>query len=370
MLAGLDRHPHARAVLEGGLPPAGSPSHAYLFHGPAGAGKRDVARAFAAELLAEGAADPGAVRGRVLRGSHPDLTWVTPSGAAEMLVSDIDEPVVAAVSHTPFESTRRVFVIERADTMNDRAATKLLKTLEEPPSFAHLILLTARPSEVLPTIYSRCQVVRFDAPSAEQLEERLGRHGAIGDQARACALLALGDGERAVALATGEGPSLRAAAEAFARAMLSGALAGEPWSDVLARAKRLGEAAGTEIEQRVAADAEVLPEKERRRAQREGADAAKRAIRRARTGAIDEGLRLTGLWLRDVSCVADGAEPLVYAVDRIDALREDAAGRDVHRLREAVALVDETRAALTLNVGEELAVEALSGRVARLVATR
>src|SRR3954452_11242887 len=89
-LAQLDRHPHARAVLSGALPPAGSPSHAYLFHGPAGAGKRAAARAFAAALLSEGADDSDSIRGRVARGAHPDLTWVTPSGAAEMLVSDID----------------------------------------------------------------------------------------------------------------------------------------------------------------------------------------------------------------------------------------------------------------------------------------
>src|SRR3954454_20243680 len=127
MLAGLERHPHARAVLSGALPPGGSPSHAYLFHGPAGAGKRAAARSFAAELLSEGAADPDAIRGRVERGAHPDLTWVIPSGAAEMLVSDIDEPVVAAATRTPFEAARRVFVIERADALNDRAANKLLK---------------------------------------------------------------------------------------------------------------------------------------------------------------------------------------------------------------------------------------------------
>ena len=57
-----------------------------------------------------------------------------------------------------------MFVIERADAMNDVAANKLLKTLEEPPPFAHLILLTARPADLLPTIASRCQPVRFDAP--------------------------------------------------------------------------------------------------------------------------------------------------------------------------------------------------------------
>ncbi len=74
-----------------------------------------------------------AVRDRVQRGTHPDLTWVTPSGAAEMLVSDIDEPVVAAAARTPFEASRRVFVIEGAETMNEQAANRLLKTLEEPP---------------------------------------------------------------------------------------------------------------------------------------------------------------------------------------------------------------------------------------------
>ena len=113
----------------------------------------------------------------------------------------------------------------------------------------------------------------------------------------------------------------------------------------------------------------MLPEKERRRALREGADAAKRAVRRARTGAIDEGLRLTGLWLRDVACVASGA-PRARLRGRPARARcaRTPTDRDVHRLRSAVALVDETRAALTVNVGEELAVEALSGRVARLVA--
>src|SRR4051795_11950745 len=101
MLEVLDRHPHANAVLRAAVPPEGAPSHAYLFHGPAGAGKREAARAFAAELLAEGAADPDDARRRAVQGVHPDLTWVTPSGAAEMLVGDIDEPVVAAPAGGP-----------------------------------------------------------------------------------------------------------------------------------------------------------------------------------------------------------------------------------------------------------------------------
>ena len=71
-LAGTEDHPQARIVLSAALD--AGPSHAYLFNGPAGTGKRTVARAFAAELLAEGQAEPDAVRLRVEHGSHPDLT--------------------------------------------------------------------------------------------------------------------------------------------------------------------------------------------------------------------------------------------------------------------------------------------------------
>ena len=149
---GTEHHPHARAVLGAALTPGAGASHAYLFHGPAGTGKRTAARAFAAALLAEGAADPQGARARVERGAHPDLTWVVPSGAHELLVSDVDAPVVSAAARTPFESSRRVFVIERADTMNEEAGNRMLKTLEEPAPFVHLILLTDRPGEVMPTI--------------------------------------------------------------------------------------------------------------------------------------------------------------------------------------------------------------------------
>jgi len=241
VLPATERHPHARAVLSGALPPDGRPSHAYLFHGPGGSGKAAVARAFAAALLSDGAADQDSVRTRVEHGVHPDLTWVTPSGAAEMLVSDIDEPVVAAATRTPFEARRRVFVIERAETMNDQAANRMLKTLEEPAAFAHLVLLTDRPGEILPTIASRCQHVRFDAPSADEIAARL--HGIDPTTAQACARLGLGDGERAARLAFGDGPKLRASAEAFARGALHDDLAGRPWLKILARAKAIGDAA-------------------------------------------------------------------------------------------------------------------------------
>lgn len=372
MLPGTERHPHARAVLSAALPPDGRPSHAYLFHGPAGAGKGAAARAFAAALLSDGAPDPDNARARVEHGVHPDLTWVTPSGAADMLVSDVDEPVVVAATRTPFEAQRRVFVIERADAMNDQAANRMLKTLEEPPPFAHLVLLTSRPGEILPTIASRCQHVRFDAPSSEEIAERLGRHSVDPGTARACARLALGDAERALKLALGDGPALRARAEAFARAPVRGAaaLAERPWLGLLEQARVLGDAAEKDVVERFAAEAEYLPPKDGKRLVREGTDAARRAGRRARTGALDHALQLAGLWLRDVGCVVDGALEVVHNTDREAALREDAERfTAAHGLRASVAMVDETRAALVmLNATEELALETLASRIERELA--
>jgi DNA polymerase-3 subunit delta' len=367
VLPGIERHPHARAVLTPALPPEGRPSHAYLFHGPAGAGKRAVARAFAAELLADGAADPENARLRAQHGVHPDLTWVVPSGAAEMLVSDIDEPVVAAATRTPFESRRRVFVIERVDQMHDNAANRMLKTLEEPPPFAHLLLLTDRPQDVLPTILSRCQLVRFDAPAPADLAAALT--GIDPLTAQACARLALGDGERASALAQGDGAKLRAAAERYARAALQGrSVAEAPHAALLKQAKKLADARAGEVEAAAAEELEYLPKKDHKRVEREYAERAKRTHRRAHTGVLDHAVQLAGLWFRDVMCVAQDMPDLAHNADRLDALREDAEGRSVHRLRAAVALCDETRANWILNPSEELALEALSLRLERELA--
>jgi DNA polymerase III subunit delta' len=265
---------------------------------------------------------------------------------------------VAAATRTPFESARRVFVIESAETMNDQAANRLLKTLEEPAPYAHLVLVTDRLQDVLPTIVSRCQRVRFDPLPPELIEQ--GLEGVPGDRARACARLSLGEPALARRLASEEGQGLRSAGESFARAALAGETAGRPWTALLEASRAAGAVAGERSAERLAAEAELLPGRERKRHEREGLEARRRGERRARTQTLDLGLRLAELWLRDVMCLGAGAPELIYAVDRRGELEADAEGAPAGLLEEAIELVAAARLSLSVNVSEELALESLA----------
>ncbi len=379
VLEALSLHPNAHAVLapalglraDGGCEPV-APSHAYLFHGPGGSGKRELAREVAAVLLAQGSADPASAQARALAGSHPDLTWVTPSGAHEVLVSDIDEPVVAAASRTPFESARRVFVIERADQLGEQAANRMLKTLEEPPPFVHLILISDRVADVLPTIRSRCQAVRFEAPSAQRLVAELLDAGVAQLTAEAYVRLGLGEPARARELAAPEGAVLRDRAQQLVHRALAGeSAASSPWVALLEAVKDRGKRVAQELEERAAAEIALHPRREQRRVESEWAERVKRRRRRVETGSLGLALDLAEAWLLDLAALAWDAQDLVRNSDRLAQLREDrelGRGDDARALRAAVELVEETRTRFTLNVGEELALEALCYRLERMLA--
>jgi DNA polymerase-3 subunit delta' len=371
VLEGTEQHAHARMVLGAALE-QGSPSHAYLFHGPPGTGKRTAARALAAELLAEGSDDPDAIRKRVAHGAHPDLTWVKPTGAHAMRIGDIEEPVIAAANRTPFEASKRVFVLERADTMSDDVANRMLKTLEEPAAYVHLILLTDSIGQMLETVVSRCQLVRFDPLPASQLAAELEAEGVPAERARACGRLALGNATRARYLAGEEGEALRADVDLYVRAMLAGegrdSAASEPWRPLLVRAEERRDAAERNIAAEAKKRLELEPKgRERKALEKEFEEMAKRDGRRARTEVLDLGLELVALAFRDLMCVAEGADDAVLATDRCGALAGVARGRDPRRLRDAVDRCEDTRLSLELNVTEDLALTALSVRLESLV---
>ena len=144
------------AALEG-------PAHAYLFHGPAGVGKRRTALAFASELLH---GDP-----RVERRTHPDLYVLEPLG--DQIRIDAVRELRRDLHLRPFESDRRVYLVFGAHLLNDEAADALLKDLEEPPAYAVIVLVADELGSLPETIRSRCQHVHFGRLSERAVREEV-----------------------------------------------------------------------------------------------------------------------------------------------------------------------------------------------------
>ncbi len=370
LLDATEHQPGARAALVAAL---AEPVHAYMLAGPPGSGKRAAARAFAAELLAAGAPEPEDARRRALAdpSPHPDLVWLSPPGT-QHLVDEIRQRVITAAAYRPFEGERRAFVIEAADAMADESQNALLKTLEEPADYVHLLLISSEPAALLETVRSRCQEVRFAPLDDDAVEARLAELG-LGDdeqERRAVARLAGGDPERAALLLDAEGRELRSAAQACVAAALSGELDGAPWSGLLQGAEAAGSRAGDAANARliaIEADAGEADAPGARRREREAEEAARRIARRARTEALDLGLALIAAWLRDLAAVAEGADHLVLNADRADELRALVVDIDGRRARRGAELVMDTRRRLQVNVGEELALEALTFRLEALL---
>lgn len=146
--------------------------HAYIFSGPAGIGKKTIARIFAGLLLCEDPHD-GATCGKCKAcllyqsGSNPDCHIINTEEAS--IGVDLIREIQADVAIKPMYSRRKVYVIEDAVKMTDQAQNCLLKTFEEPPSYVVVILLTTNYESLLETIRSRAQRLNFRRYTYEQV---------------------------------------------------------------------------------------------------------------------------------------------------------------------------------------------------------
>lgn len=135
-------------------------SHAYILTGEAGMGRKSIANAFAMTLLCEkGGKEPCMVCHsckQVLAGSHPDLIYVTHAKPASIGVDDIREQINDTIMIRPYSSYYKIYIVDEAEKMTVQAQNALLKTIEEPPSYAIIMLLTTNQESFLPTILSRC----------------------------------------------------------------------------------------------------------------------------------------------------------------------------------------------------------------------
>ena len=186
----------SRALTHGRFPPS------LLLAGPPGVGKRTTALVAAAALLCETGGGDACGKcqtcSRVGRAIHPDVIVLEPEGATIKI--DEVRDLVRQIGALPFEARARAFVVDEADLLTEQAANALLKSLEEPARTSHVMLVSSAPQALLPTIRSRCQLLRFGPLPTAILERHLREQAGL-DEAEARLRAVLSEGSLGAALA-------------------------------------------------------------------------------------------------------------------------------------------------------------------------
>ncbi len=320
-------------------------SHAYLFTGPEGVGKRTVALALAMTVNCLGEAPAGQPWpdtpcmlcpscARIMRGAHPDVAEISldtqarfqgdsgKKGApARELKIDVVRDMQGNIGLNPHTARRKVYLIGDADRLNEEASNCLLKTLEEPPEHSMLVLLAPDEESVLPTISSRCVQIQFRPLSKSLVASSLAEvWGAEEEQAETLAALSGGRLGYAVELLGNEQALARRRAALEEAALLTGAPVLDRIEAAAKYAKRYTDARSELYE--------MLDEWE--------------------------------TWWRDVMVVKAGAADLAVSVDQLTSLNSIARRTPVERAARAVRLIQQTRQQLLENVNPRLALEALT----------
>ena len=187
-------------------------SHAYIINGPALSGKMMLAEAFAqtiqCEKAGEGRTEP-CMECRSCRQAEgrnqPDIIYVGHEKPNTISVDDIRTQVNNDIVIRPYSSRYKIYIIDEAEKMNVQAQNALLKTIEEPPAYAVVILLTTNADLFLPTILSRCVTLSVRAVADEKIEKYLMSNYQIPDyQAKVCVAFAQGNVGKAIQLASSE----------------------------------------------------------------------------------------------------------------------------------------------------------------------
>lgn len=353
-LEGIIGQDHAARVLTAAIK-SGHPHHAYLFAGPPGVGKMAAAARFAAALCCErdGCGEClGCVK--ALKGTHPDIMTVKPVGS--LITVDQIREVNRSLNLHPHESRARVFIIAEAEALGSEGANAFLKSLEEPPPFVFFLLLAAAADRVLPTIASRCQIVRFGYVPAPQIEAYVqSQHDVSATVAQACARVSGGNLALAAALgADGELADRRQRYLRIGADLCRGGWEGgarELAAQVMDAARDAGEAAGQE-------DTSVPEGFDSAGGKRRQQDAHRRASA-ARKQELALALGFLQTWFRDMMVTAAGAGESVLNRDYELELEDQALPSRVDDYRRALEVIEAARSKLGYNIDLELAVEAM-----------
>jgi DNA polymerase III subunit delta' len=332
-----------RAALADGV------AHAYLFHGPPGVGKRLAATELAVSILGD--------RGRVERRSHPDLYVLEPVG--DQIRIDPIRELRRDLHMRPFEGERRVYLVLGAHLLNEEAADALLKDLEEPPSYAVIVLVADELGPLPETIRSRCQLIPFRRLSERAIREEIHKRAPAlsTEEATAFARIASGRLDRVDRLLDPEAAARRGALLEVARAVYA-----DPGFQPAAAAKVLldgARARASEARRQAEEDLQPLDLPPREAEQR---------LRRAARGAEREEILLAldelAAWYRDLVVAGAGAPDVAIHADRLDQLREDGTRERMLGAEAAAEQVRETwRQFEELQLQAGLALESLFVRL-------
>lgn len=355
-------------------------SHAWLITGPAGSGRSNAAKAFAAALqCAEGGCGVCQACRTALSGAHPDVTLVR----TEELSIGIDEvrDLVRRASMSPTLKRFQIIVIEDADRMTDRAADALLKAIEEPAPRTVWILCAPTPEDVIITIRSRCRQLTLVTPKAADVERLLVERDAIEPEVAAVAARAAqGHIGRARALArhqsardrrewiltlppklTNLGACLQSAGEVVAAAKAEAAEISAP----------LEERENAELDKALGFGTKGAKPKNTAAAKKDLETQQKARRTRMERDAIDRVLIELTAYFRDVFTLQTQAQPELINIDHLADLRHVAENSTPEQTLRQIDAIIGCREALMANVNQLMAVESMMislGRGGRIAA--
>lgn len=203
ILGNQDHISHMKAAAKAGRLP-----HAYILNGEAGSGKKTFAAYMAAALLCEKGPDagpcgtcPSCIKAQTH--NHPDIIRTEHEKKTVLSVQEIRDQLVDTVSVAPYYGPYKIYIITDAQLLNEHGQNALLKTIEEPPEYVLIFLLTENADTFLDTVRSRCIRLDMESISPKQIEEVLLEKGISSGEARECAAFARGNLGLAQALAEG-----------------------------------------------------------------------------------------------------------------------------------------------------------------------
>jgi len=182
-------------------------AHAYILNGPKGMGKIKMAERFAMMLLCEKHEPCMSCKSciQAKAGSNPDIVYLEPDKPRIMSVEYVRDKLVNDIQIRPYAYGKKIYIVKNADCMNIQAQNAMLKTLEEPPGYGVIMLLTNNAEKMLPTVRSRCIEFNMQPLKKEVIKEYLMSKDQIVDyQAEVAASFAAGNLGRAKELATSE----------------------------------------------------------------------------------------------------------------------------------------------------------------------